>query len=214
MKKNELFGSSCKIFVISALHNKINVSQNSNFIMKISNLFVSLLLVLTTFTSCSKDDEEEYEPTYASAISNSLFIEIADKDGNIADYDKLLKENKLFAISQVSKKNTKFKVTEYQNTKVVSLTVDTPDMKHMTFNNDKTSGYGKTDLAMEINDKQFTITVNFEYSSANKPDLIGGSSIYIKDIEYNGKKITPTDYLSIYSIRIKLTDDKPIIEPL
>ncbi len=182
--------------------------------MKISNLFVSLLLVLTTFTSCSKDDEEEYEPTYASAISNSLFIEIVDKDGNIADYDKLLKENKLSAIGQVSKKNAKFKVTEYQNTKVVSLTVDTPDMKHMTFNNDNTSGYGKTDLAMEINGKQFTITVNFAYSSANKPDLIGGSSIYIKDIEYNGKKITPTDYFSIYSIRIKLTDDKPIVEPL
>ena len=89
----------CKFFIISAFYNKkktfsllkprnaikgnsfflhqqIKVSQNSNFIMKISNLFVCLLLALTTFTSCSKDDEEEYEPMRASAILNSLFIEV------------------------------------------------------------------------------------------------------------------------------------------
>jgi hypothetical protein len=182
--------------------------------MKISNLFVCLLLALTTFTSCSKDEEEEYEPMRASAILNSLFIEVTDKNGNVADYDKLLKENKLSAVNQVSKKKAKFEVLEYQGTKVISLTVDTPDMKYMTFNSDHTSGYGKTDLVMEINDKQFTITVNFEFHSVNKPYFYGGNSIHIKDIEYDGKKITPTDYLSIYSIRIKLTDDKPIIEPL
>lgn len=182
--------------------------------MKISNLFVCLLLALTTFTSCSKYEEEEYEPMRASAILNSLFIEVIDKNGNVADYDKLLKENKLSAVNQASKKKAKFEVLEYQGTKVISLTVDTPDTKHMTFNSDHTSGYGKTDLAMEINDKQFTITVNFEFHSVNKPYFYGGNSIHIKDIEYDGKKITPTDYLSIYSIRIKLTDDKPIIEPL
>jgi hypothetical protein len=93
---------------------------------------------------------------------------------------------------------------------VVRFSVDLPDRKCMIFNADKTAGYGKTDLLMEINGKEITISTNFDYYSVNKPNFIGGNSIYIKNIEYDGKKITPTEY----SIRIRLTGDKPIIEPL
>ncbi len=178
--------------------------------MKIVNIFVSLLLVLTTFTSCSKDDEE-YEPMVASALLNTLFIEIVDKNGEVIDYDNLLSEGKLSVIGQMSKQEKKIRITNYQGKKVIDVSADLPDQKHMVFNTDKTEGHGKTDLLLEINDKKFTISVNFDFHSANEPNLIGGSSIYIKDIEYEGKTITPTEY---HSIRIKLTDDKPIIEPL
>lgn len=178
--------------------------------MKIANLFVCLLLVLTTFTSCSKDDDEEYEPMYASAILNSLYMEIIDGNGKVIDYDKLLEENKLSVVGQVSKKKANLEIVSYKERKIVRLSVDLPDRKCMIFNADKTAGYGKTDLLMEINGKKITISVNFDYSSVNKPDFIGGSSINIKNIEYDGKTITPTEY----SIRIKLTGDKPIIEPL
>ena len=179
--------------------------------MKTVNIFVSLLLVLTTFTSCSKDDDEEYEPMVASALLNTLFIEIVDKNGEVIDYDNLLSEGKLSVIGQVSKQEKKIRITNYQGKKVIDVSADLPDQKHMVFNTDKTEGHGKTDLLLEINDKKFTISVNFDFHSANEPNLIGGSSIYIKDIEYEGKTITPTEY---HSIRIKLTDDKPIIEPL
>ena len=178
--------------------------------MKTVNIFVSLLLVLTTFTSCSKDDEE-YEPMVASALSNTLFIEIIDKNGEVIDYDNLLSEGKLSVIGQMSKQEKKIRITNYQGKKVIDVSADLPDQKHMVFNTDKTEGHGKTDLLLEINDKKFTISVNFDFHSANEPNLIGGSSIYIKDIEYEGKTITPTEY---HSIRIRLTDDKPIIEPL
>ena len=178
--------------------------------MKIANLFVCLLLVLTTFTSCSKDDDEEYEPMYASAILNSLYMEIVDGNGKVIDYDKLLEENKLSVVGQVSKKKAKLEIASYKERKIVRLSVDLPDRKCMIFNADKTAGYGKTDLLMEINGKKITISVNFDYSSVNKPDFIGGNSIYIKNIEYDGKTITPTEH----SIRIKLTGNKPIIEPL
>ncbi len=179
--------------------------------MKTVNIFVSLLLVLTTFTSCSKDDEEEYEPMVASALLNTLFIEIVDKNGEVIDYDNLLSEGKLSVIGQMSKQEKKIRITNYQGKKVIDVSADLPDQKHMVFNTDKTEGHGKTDLLLEINGKKFTIFVNFDFHSANEPNLIGGSSIYIKDIEYEGKTITPTEY---HSIRIKLTDDKPIIEPL
>ena len=179
--------------------------------MKTVNIFVSLLLVLTTFISCSKDDDEEYEPMVASALSNTLFIEIVDKNGEVIDYDNLLSEGKLSVIGQMSKQEKKIRITNYQGKKVIDVSADLPDHKHMVFNTDKTEGHGKTDLLLEINDKKFTISVNFDFHSANEPNLIGGSSIYIKDIEYEGKTITPTEY---HSIRIKLTDDKPIIEPL
>lgn len=178
--------------------------------MKIANLFVCLLLVLTTFTSCSKDDDEEYEPMYASAILNSLYMEIIDGNGKVIDYDKLLEENKLAIVGQVSKKNAKLEVVNYMERKIVRLSVDLPDRKSMIFNTDKTAGYGKTNLQMEINGKKNTLSVNFDFSSVNKPDFIGGSSINIKNIEYDGKTITPTEH----SIRIKLTDNKPIIDPL
>lgn len=179
--------------------------------MKTVNIFVSLLLFLTTFTSCSKDDEEEYEPMVASALLNTLFIEVVDKNGEVIDYDNLLSEGKLSVIGQMSKQEKKIRITNYQGKKVIDVSADLPDQKHMVFNTDKTEGHGKTDLLLEINDKKFTISVNFDFHSANEPNLIGGSSIYIKDIEYEGKTITPTEY---HSIRIKLTDDKPIIEPL
>ena len=102
----------------------------------------------------------------------------------------------------------------YQGKKVIDISADLPDQKHMVFNTDNTEGYGKTDLLMKINGKKFTISVNFDYNSVNKPNFYGGSSIWIKDIEYDGKTIAPTERLSIFSIRIRLTDDKPIIEPL
>lgn len=178
--------------------------------MKIANLFVCLLLVLTTFTSCSKDDDEEYEPMYASAILNSLYMEIVDGNGKVIDYDKLLEENKLSVVGQVSKKKANLEIVSYKERKIVRLSVDLPDRKCMIFNADKTTGYGKTDLLMEINGKQIILSVNFDFSSLNKPDFIGGNSIFIKNIEYEGKTITPTEY----SIRIKQTGDKPIIEPL
>lgn len=178
--------------------------------MKIANLFVCLLLVLTTFTSCSEDDNEEYEPMYASAILNSLYMEIIDGNGKVIDYEKLLEESKLSVVGQVSKKKAKLEVVSYKERKVIRFSVDLPDKKCMIFNADKTAGYGKTNLLMEINGKKNTLSVNFDFHSANEPNLIGGSSIYIKDIEYEGKTITPTEY----SIRIRLTGDKPIIEPL
>lgn len=182
--------------------------------MKIGNLFVSLLLVLTTFTSCSKDDEEEYEPMFASALLNSLLIEIVDENGEIADYEKLISEGKLSVIGQASKQEKKIRITNYQGKKVIDTSADLPDQKHMVFNTEKTEGYGKTDLRIEINGKKFTMSVNFNYNSVNKPNFYGGSSIWIKDIEHDGKTITPTEHLSIFSIRIRLTDGEPIIEPL
>lgn len=178
--------------------------------MKIASIFVCLLLVLTTFTSCSKDDNEEYEPMYASAILNSLYMEIIDGNGKVIDYEKLLEESKLSVVGQVSKKKAKLEVVSYKERKVIRFSVDLPDRKCMIFNTDKTEGHGKTDLLMEINDKKFIMSVNFDFHSANEPNLIGGSSIYIKNIEYEGKTISPTEY----SIRIRLTGDKPIIEPL
>ena len=181
--------------------------------MKIISLFICLLLVLTTFTSCSKD-EEEYEPMFASALLNSLLIEIVDENGEIADYEKLLSEGKLSVIGQTSKQEKKIRITNYQGKKVIDTSADLPDQKHMVFNTDKTEGYGKTDLQIEINDKKFTISVNFNYNSVNKPNFYGGSSIWIKDIEYDGKTITSTEYISIFSIRIILTNGKPIIRPL
>lgn len=181
--------------------------------MKTVNIFVSLLLVLTTFTSCSKD-EEEYEPMFASALLNSLLIEIVDENGEIADYEKLLSEGKLSVIGQTSKQEKKIRITNCQGKKVIDTSADLPDQKHMVFNTDKTEGYGKTDLQIEINDKKFTISVNFNYNSVNKPNFYGGSSIWIKDIEYDGKTITSTEYISIFSIRIILTNGKPIIRPL
>lgn len=178
--------------------------------MKSVNIFVCLLLVLTTFTSCSEDDNEEYEPMYASAILNSLYMEIIDRNGKVIDYEKLLEESKLSVVGQVSKKKAKLEVVSYKERKIVRFSVDLPDRKCMIFNADKTAGYGKTNLLMEINGKQITLSVNFDFSSLNKPDFIGGNSIFIKNIEYDGKTISPTEY----SIRIRLTGDKPIIEPL
>ena len=137
-------------------------------------------------------------------------MEIVDENSKIVDYDKLLEENKLSVVGQVSKKKEKLEIVSYKERKIVRFSVDLPDRKCMIFNADKTAGYGKTNLLMEINGKQIILSVNFDYSSVNKPDFIGGNSIYIKNIEYDGKKITPTEY----SIRIKLTGDKPIIEPL
>ena len=144
--------------------------------MKIISLFICLLLVLTTFTSCSKD-EEEYEPMFASALLNSLLIEIVDENGEIADYEKLLSEGKLSVIGQTSKQEKKIRITNYQGKKVIDTSADLPDQKHMVFNTDKTEGHGKTDLLMEIDGKKYLferpLHADYSFIRASMADEFG-----------------------------------------
>lgn len=179
--------------------------------MKTLSTIISSLLMLTVFLSCSKD--EEYEPQRASAILNTLYIQILDNNGQELDYVKLLSEDKLHIVGKNTKQEAKLDVLNYEGCKVVGISVELPDIKSMSFNSDRTEGQGKTDLEMEVNGQKTAMSVNFVFTSSDKQDLIGGSSIRIKDIEYENKKITPTELLSVYSIKIKHTDDNTIISP-
>lgn len=180
--------------------------------MKILSTIVSSLLMITAFCSCSKD--EEYEPQHASAILNTLYMQIVDQEGKELDYVKLLSEDKLFVVGKTTKQKAKLEVLNYKDSKVVGLSVELPDTKSMSFNSDRTEGQGKTDLELEINGKKTAMSVNFVFSSSGEQNVIGGSSIRIKDIEYNDKEVTPTEQLSIYSIKIKQTNDGIIVSPL
>ena len=84
----------------------------------------------------------------------------------------------------------------------------------VSFNSDRTEGQGKTELVMEINGTKTEMTVNFVFSTSSSQDVVGGSSIRIKDIELDSKKITPTELMSVYSIKIKHTSDCTIVSPL
>lgn len=180
--------------------------------MRILSTFISSLLMLTVFLSCSKD--EEYEPQRASAILNTLYMQIVDQNGKELDYVKLLSEDKLLVVGKNTKQKAKLEVLDYKDTKVVGLSVELPDTKSMSFNSDRTEGQGKTELVMEINGTKTEMTVNFVFSTSSSQDVVGGSSIRIKDIELDNKKITPTELMSVYSIKIKHTSDCTIVSPL
>jgi hypothetical protein len=58
------------------------------------------------------------------------------------------------------------------------------------------------------------LTVNFKYHASSDKSVIGANSMRIQSIEYAGKTITPTEKLSIYSIKISFDGNNTIIESL
>lgn len=182
--------------------------------MKILSTIVSSLLMITVFFSCSKDEKYEYEPLSASYFQNTLYMQIVDQYEKELDYVKLLSEDRLLVVGKNTKRKAKLEVLNYKDCKVVGLSVELPDVKSMSFNSDRTEGQGKTDLELEVNGKKTVMSVNFVYSSCGIPNFFGGNTLLIKDIEYNNKKVTPSEQLSVHSIKIKLTSDSIIVSPL
>ena len=180
--------------------------------MSILKAFTSFAIALTTLCSCS--NEEEYTPQTASAICNSLNVSLVDKSGEPMNYVDLLANGNVSVTEKESKRIAKIEVVEYEGKKVLSFSVDLPDVKSMTFNEDRTEGIGKVDLLMNIKGTELPLTVNFKYHASSDKSVIGANSMRIQSIEYAGKTITPTEKLSIYSIKISFDGNNTIIESL
>ena len=180
--------------------------------MSIQKVLTSLVIALTALCSCS--NEEEYTPQTASAICNSLNVSLVDKSGEPMNYVDLLANGNVSVTEKESKRKAKIEVVEYEGKKVLSFSVDVPDVKSMTFNEDRTEGIGKVDLLMNIKGIELPLTVNFKYHASSDKSMIGANSMRIQSIEYAGKTITPTEKLSIYSIKISFDGNNTIIESL
>ena len=180
--------------------------------MSILKAFTSFAIALTTLCSCS--NEEEYTPQIASAICNSLNVSLVDKSGEPMNYVDLLANGNVSVTEKESKRKAKIEIVEYEGKKVLSFSVDLPDAKSMTFNEDRTEGIGKVDLLMNIKGTELPLTVNFKYHASSDKSVIGANSMRIQSIEYAGKTITPTEKLSIYSIKISFDGNNTIIESL
>ena len=130
------------------------------------------------------------------------------------NYVDLLANGNVSVTEKESKRKAKIEVIEYEGKKVLSFSVDLPDVKSMTFNEDRTEGIGEVDLLMNIKGTVLPLTVNFKYHASSDKSVIGANSMRIQSIEYAGKTITPTEKLSIYSIKISFDGNNTIIESL
>lgn len=180
--------------------------------MSIQKVLTSFVIALIALCSCS--NEEEYTPQTASAICNSLNVSLVDKSGEPMNCVDLLANGNVSVTEKESKRKAKIEVVEYEGKKVLSFSVDVPDVKSMTFNEDRTEGIGKVDLLMNIKGIELPLTVNFKYHASSDKSMIGANSMRIQSIEYAGKTITPTEKLSIYSIKISFDGNNTIIESL
>lgn len=179
--------------------------------MNIHKTLFSILFVSTVFCSCTKDDE--YSPQIASTILNSLFVSITDYQGKSINNVELLDNNEFSAIGKNSKREAKIDVVDYEGVKMLSFSVDLPDIKSMEFNEEKTEGSGTVGLMMNIKGTNLPMSVNFSFTSSKDVHMYGGSCIRIKSIEYANKTIYPTEKMGIYSIKIKYNGKNTIIEP-
>jgi hypothetical protein len=182
--------------------------------MKKSRLLLAPIFIFVYSALCSCSNEEEYTPQIASEICNSLNVSLEDKSGEPINCVDLLANGNVSVTEKKSKSKAKIDVVEYDGKKVLSFSVDLPDVKSMTFNDDRTEGVGKVDLLMNIKGTELPLTVNFKYYAASDKSLFGANSIRIQSIEYAGKTITPTEELCIYSIKIRFDGNNTIIEPL
>ena len=180
--------------------------------MSIQKVLTSLAIALTALCSCS--NEEEYTPQTASAICNSLNVSLVGKSGEPMNCVDLLANGNIAVTEKESKRKANIEIVEYEGKKVLSFSVDLPDVKSMMFNEDRTEGIGKVDLLMNIKGIELPLTVNFKYHASSDKSMIGANSMRIQSIEYAGKTITPTEKLSIYSIKISFDGNNTIIESL
>ena len=166
------------------------------------------LATLALLFSCSSSSDKTYEPTIASAIINSVYLCVQNEKGEVIDQDQLLKDAKVQVRGCESRKQLHITSTAIGDVKFLSFSPDLPHREVMRFwdTNEGKRGTGYSEAELTIDGVTMKLRFHYDYAEAlNAEKLLGGSSIILKSVECNGKKVSVQDHTQLFIITMKKT---------
>ena len=155
---------------------------------------VWLMAVLVLLAACSADEEKEtYRPTVASSVNSTVYVEVQDGE-KVLSPSAMLYECKFSVFGKASKRTLNVDVYKLDDVDVFRFSADLPDESVMKFwdTAEGKRGEGYADVVIMIDRVKLPMRFHYVYAAVpNAEKMLGGTSIAVKSVEYQGKTIYP-----------------------
>lgn len=153
-----------------------------------------LMAVLVLLAACSADEEKEtYRPTTASSLNSTVYVEVQDGEKAVSPR-ALLYECKFSVFGKASKRTLNVDAYKLDDVDVFRFFADLPDESVMKFwdTAEGKRGEGYADAVIMIDRVKLPMRFHYAYAAVpNAEKMLGGTSIAVKSVEYQGKTIDP-----------------------
>lgn len=153
-----------------------------------------LMAVLVLLAACSADEEKEtYRPMTASSVNGTVYVEVQDGEKTVSP-SAMLYECKFSVFGKASKRTLNVDAYKLDDVDVFRFFADLPDESVMKFwdTAEGKRGEGYADAVIMIDRVKLPMRFHYAYAAVpNAEKMLGGTSIVIKSVEYQGKTIDP-----------------------
>ena len=165
-------------------------------------VFSLIMLFMMFMSSCSKEDSEDYV-AMASAISNSILLDVQDSEGNsLVENEEYVKS---IAFIQPDGYKYSGRIVDMDGKQFVESAFPLPLKSAMDFTDDGKSGYGEQQLTILIGDSKYELQGVFQFSNdSSDRELYGGSVIRLIEIKSNNPAVSDSEEYGSY-IKIVIT---------
>ena len=171
-----------------------------------------LMAVLVLLAACSADEEKEtYRPTTASSVNSTVYVEVQDGEKTLSP-SALLYECKFSVFGKASKRTLNVDAYKLDDVDVFRFSADLPDLSVMKFW-DTAEGTGYADVVITIDRVKLPLRFHYAYAAVpNAEKMLGGASIAVKSVEYQGKTIDPYLHNKHFKIVLRKQDQGYSVE--
>ena len=153
-----------------------------------------LMAVLVLLAACSADEEKEtYRPMTASSVNGTVYVEVQDGEKTLSP-SAMLYECKFSVFGKASKRTLNVDAYKLDDVDVFRFFADLPDLSVMKFwdTAEGKRGEGYADVVIMIDRVKLPMRFHYAYAAVpNAEKMLGGTSIAVKSVEYQGKTIYP-----------------------
>lgn len=153
-----------------------------------------LMAVLVLLAACSADEEKEtYRPMTASSVNGTVYVEVQDGEKTLSP-SAMLYECKFSVFGKASKRTLNVDAYKLDDVDVFRFFADLPDESVMKFwdTTEGKRGEGYADAVIMIDRVKLPMRFHYAYAAVpNAEKMLGGTSIAVKSVEYQGKTIYP-----------------------
>ena len=165
-----------------------------------------LMVVLVLLAACSADEEKEmYRPTAASNFDSTVYVEVQDGEKTLSP-SALLYECKFSVFGKASKRTLNVDAYKLDDVDVFRFFADLPDESVMKFwdTAEGKRGEGYADAVIMIDRVKLPMRFHYAYAAVpNAEKMLGGTSIAVKSLEYQGKTIDPYQHNKHFKIVLR-----------
>lgn len=155
---------------------------------------INILIFCLTCIGCSK--QIEYQMMVTSAQSRR--VTVTYPDGYWGDIESLQITHKENSGTEVDFHPKSIEVNGV-TTKCIGFDVPRPNQNELEWSDDKLSANGHSTLRFKSDNQDITLRFEFSLHFSENKEILGGSSMQVSSVIYNGKKIDRDDHIYNYS---------------